>query len=96
MFIAYCPGLGIKAIGATITDARTKLADAVSVFMETASSSEIRRRQEVYVTQIEVEDHHCAAEHSLYASAPEFLAASRHDPVKREAGLLPAFRAASS
>lgn len=56
-YIAYCPGLGLKAIGHSITAAREKLAQSVEVFINTASEDEIKRRQEVYVTQIElVED----------------------------------------
>jgi predicted RNase H-like HicB family nuclease len=55
-FIALCPELDVASQGETITEARANLQEAVELFLETASSSEIQKRLkgEIYVTQIEV------------------------------------------
>ncbi len=55
-FVALCPELDIASEGASIEEARTNLIEALTLFFETASSSEITRRfhSEVFVTQIEV------------------------------------------
>jgi predicted RNase H-like HicB family nuclease len=55
-FVALCPELDIASQGATIEEARANLVEALTLFFETASSSEIARRlrSEVFVTQVEV------------------------------------------
>jgi predicted RNase H-like HicB family nuclease len=55
-FVALCPELDIASQGATVSEARENLAEAVSLFFETASPEEQRRRSsnEVYVTHVEV------------------------------------------
>jgi predicted RNase H-like HicB family nuclease len=55
-FIALCPEFDIASQGSSVSEARANLKDAVELFLETASPSEIKRRLkgEVYVTQIEV------------------------------------------
>jgi predicted RNase H-like HicB family nuclease len=51
-----CPELDIASEGASIEEARANLIEALTLFFETASSSEITRRfhSEVFMTQIEV------------------------------------------
>ena len=55
-FVALCPELDITSQGSTIEEARANLIDALTLFFETASSSEVARRlhSEVFVTQVEV------------------------------------------
>lgn len=55
-FVALCPELDIASQGSTIEEARANLVEALTLFFETASSSEVARRQrgEVFVTQVEV------------------------------------------
>jgi predicted RNase H-like HicB family nuclease len=55
-FVALCPELDIASEGASIEDARANLVEALSLFFETASPSEIARRShdEVFITQVEV------------------------------------------
>jgi predicted RNase H-like HicB family nuclease len=55
-FVALCPEFDIASQGATVSEARSNLKEAVELFFETASKSEIDRRLsgEIYVTQIEV------------------------------------------
>lgn len=55
-FVALCPELDIASEGDTIEDARRNLVEAVELFFESASSTEVqeRLRSEVYVTPIEV------------------------------------------
>ena len=55
-FVALCPELDIASEGASIEQARTNLIEALTLFFETASASEINRRfhDEVFVTQVEV------------------------------------------
>jgi predicted RNase H-like HicB family nuclease len=55
-FVALCPELDIASEGKSIEEARTNLIEALTLFFETASASEIARRfhDEVFVTQIEV------------------------------------------
>ena len=51
-----CPELDIVSQGASIADARANLIEALTLFFETASPSEVsgRFRNEVFVTQVEV------------------------------------------
>jgi predicted RNase H-like HicB family nuclease len=55
-FVALCPELDVASEGASIEDARANLVEALSLFFETASPSEIARRShdEVFITQVEV------------------------------------------
>lgn len=55
-FVSLCPELDIASQGASIEEARTNLIEALALFFETASPSEVSRRfhNEVFVTQVEV------------------------------------------
>ena len=55
-YVALCPELDVASQGATIEQARANLKEAVELFLETASSTEIGERlhPEVYVTRFEV------------------------------------------
>ena len=55
-YVALCPELDIASQGATVTEARENLKEALELFFETASETEIENRlhEEVYVTQVEV------------------------------------------
>ncbi len=55
-YVALCPELDIASQGASIEEARTNLLEALTLFFETASPSEIahRGRREVFITQVEV------------------------------------------
>jgi len=55
-YVALCPELDVASQGNTVEEARCNLAEAVTLFLETADPSEIQRRQhsEVFVTRLEV------------------------------------------
>jgi predicted RNase H-like HicB family nuclease len=55
-FVALCPEFDIASEGASIEEARANLIEALTLFFETASPSEVARRShgEVFVTQVEV------------------------------------------
>jgi predicted RNase H-like HicB family nuclease len=55
-YVALCPELDIASEGASIEESRTNLIEALTLFFEMASPSEIARRthSEVFVTQVEV------------------------------------------
>jgi predicted RNase H-like HicB family nuclease len=55
-YVSLCPELDIASQGDTIEEARTNLREALELFFETASPTEIQTRlhEEVYVTQVEV------------------------------------------
>jgi len=55
-YVSLCPEIDIASQGLSIEDARRNLIEAVELFFETASPSEVRERlhSEVYVTPIEV------------------------------------------
>jgi predicted RNase H-like HicB family nuclease len=55
-YVSLCPELDIASQGDTIEEARNNLREAVELFFEVASPSEIQTRlhEEVYVTQLEV------------------------------------------
>jgi predicted RNase H-like HicB family nuclease len=55
-FVALCPELDIASQGSTIEEARANLVEALTLFFEAASPSEIalRLHSEVFVTQVEV------------------------------------------
>ena len=55
-YIALCPELDIASQGASISEARANLKEALELFYEAASANEIQRRfhDEIYVTHVEV------------------------------------------
>jgi predicted RNase H-like HicB family nuclease len=55
-FVAFSPELDIASQGQTIEEARANLIEALTLFFEMASASEISRRlrSEVFITQVEV------------------------------------------
>ena len=55
-YVALCPELDIASQGETIEQARENLREALELFFEAASPSEVKRRlhSEVYVTHIEI------------------------------------------
>ena len=55
-FVALCPELDIASQGSSIEEARANLVEALTLFFETADTSEVTRRYrgEVLVTQVEV------------------------------------------
>jgi predicted RNase H-like HicB family nuclease len=55
-FVALCPEMDIASQGESVSEARSNLEEALSLFFETASESEIKRRlhTEVYVTQLAI------------------------------------------
>ncbi len=55
-YVSLCPELDIASQGDNVSEARENLREALELFLETASASEIRERfhDEIYVTQLEV------------------------------------------
>lgn len=55
-YVAICPEFDIASQGDTVEEARFNLTEALTLFFETASPSEIDRRsqREVFITQVEV------------------------------------------
>ena len=55
-YVSLCPELDIASQGASIEEARANLVEALTLFFETASPSEVTRRfrSEVFVTHVEV------------------------------------------
>jgi len=55
-FVAFCPELDVASQGNTIEDSLANLREAVELFYECASESEIAAREggDIYVTQLEV------------------------------------------
>ena len=55
-YVALCPEVDVASQGDSIVDARKNLQEALELFFETASDSEIKSRlhEEVYVTTVEV------------------------------------------
>ena len=55
-YVALCPELDIASQGKSVDEARNNLAEAIELFLETASPEEKHRRLagEVYVTQVEI------------------------------------------
>lgn len=55
-FVALCPEVDVASQGGTVDEARANLQEALELFFETASESEIteRFRGEVYITQVDV------------------------------------------
>jgi len=55
-YVSFCPELDVASQGDTIEEARANLVEALTLFFEAASPSEVSRRLhgEVFVTQVEV------------------------------------------
>ena len=55
-YVALCPELDIASQGDTVEEARSNLAEALALFIETASPAELKERfhAEVYITRLEV------------------------------------------
>ncbi len=55
-YVALCPELDIASQGDSIEESRDNLIEAIELFLETASPSEIeeRLRSEVFITQVGV------------------------------------------
>jgi predicted RNase H-like HicB family nuclease len=55
-YVSLCPELDIASQGNTIDEARANLIEAVELFFETASASEIQTRfhEDVLITRVEV------------------------------------------
>lgn len=55
-YVALCPELDIASQGESVEAARANLIEALELFFESASSSEVTRRlhTEVFVTRVEV------------------------------------------
>jgi predicted RNase H-like HicB family nuclease len=55
-YVGLCPELDVASQGTTVAETRANLQEAIELFLETASPTEIERRLtgEVYITQIEV------------------------------------------
>jgi predicted RNase H-like HicB family nuclease len=55
-YVSFCPELDISSQGDTIEGARENLREALELFFEMASASEIQTRlhEEVYVTRVEI------------------------------------------
>jgi len=55
-YVSICPQLDIASQGDTVQEARENLREALELFFEAASPSEIHERlhHEVYITQLEI------------------------------------------
>lgn len=55
-YVALCPELDVVSQGKSVEEARANLREAVELFLETASESEVKDRlhTEVYITRFEV------------------------------------------
>lgn len=55
-YVALCPELDIASQGLSVEQARANLIEALELFFETASPTEIARRlqNEIFITQVEV------------------------------------------
>lgn len=55
-FVSFCPELDIASQGNTIEEARENLLEAVELFFECASETELQERisDEIYITRMEV------------------------------------------
>ena len=55
-YVSLCPELDIASQGNSVEEARNNLAEALELFFEHASESEIKERlhNEIYVTRLEV------------------------------------------
>jgi len=55
-YVSFCPELDIASQGRNVEEATSNLQEAVELFLESASSSEIRTRMhtEIYITKMQV------------------------------------------
>jgi predicted RNase H-like HicB family nuclease len=55
-YVSLCPELDVASQGDTVEEARKNLTEAVELFLETASPSEVKERlhDEVLITRLEV------------------------------------------
>ena len=55
-YVSFCPDLDVASQGDSIENASSNLREAVELFLESASSSEVEQRMagEMYVTALEV------------------------------------------
>ncbi len=55
-YVALCPEVDVASQGDTVAEARANLREALALFLESASKTEIEQRfcPEVYVTRVEV------------------------------------------
>lgn len=55
-YVSLCPELDIASQGDSVEEARDNLREAIELFFEFASSSEIQNRlhEEIYITRLEV------------------------------------------
>jgi predicted RNase H-like HicB family nuclease len=55
-YVALCPELDVASQGNTIEEAKRNLVEAIELFFETASKSEIKERlhEEIFITRLEV------------------------------------------
>ncbi len=55
-YVSHCPELDIASQGETVEKAKDNLREALELFFETASPSEVRLRlhNDMYITQVEV------------------------------------------
>ena len=55
-YSALCPEVDVASQGATVAEARENLAEALTLFFETAPEEEVDRRlrNEVYVTSVDI------------------------------------------
>jgi predicted RNase H-like HicB family nuclease len=55
-FVALCPELDVVSQGKTVEEARSNIAEAVELFLETASPAELKQRlhKETYISPLEV------------------------------------------
>lgn len=56
MYVALCPELDIASQGDSVEEARQNLKEAIELFLEHASATEIKERlhTELFITQLEV------------------------------------------
>jgi predicted RNase H-like HicB family nuclease len=56
MYVALCPELDIASQGNSVEEASTNLKEAIELFLESASPSEVQERlnTEFFITQLEV------------------------------------------
>ncbi len=55
-YVALCPELDIASQGVSVEEAKANLLEALEMFFETASETEVKERlhSEIYVTRLEV------------------------------------------
>lgn len=55
-YVSLCPELDIASQGSTVEEARRNLIEALELFFETASPSEIENRlhNEIFITRLEI------------------------------------------